>query len=198
MNPAAATRTLVLVAATLVLVAACSGGGGSSSSPVPATAHAQAAATNAPADAGPADGTGTDGTATGDAGGDVDPCSVFTADRLASVVGQPVHLGDQSMLFGMGCRWDTADGKGGVVIQLIPVHAGYGDLAALGGQQPLDGVGDGATIGPGPFDDAAGDLHTGKLAAALVGEGFASVTVAPPPADDVLIGLLQDLVAATR
>ena len=187
--------------ATLLLVAACSAASAPASPP-------SSSPTSAPATQPAGGGVSVDPGASVDPGTRVDPggtgdgtddCSVFTLDRLAAAVGQPVHLGDQSTLFGMGCRWDTADGKGGVVIQRLPVHAGYGDITGLDGQHPLSGVGDGATIGPGAFFGANGDgPFDGKLAAALVGDGFASIVVAPPPSDDAVVGLLKALVDATR
>ena len=193
--PSPTIGRLVIALAAALVVGACSASSGTTgTSSAPATQPLRASPTV------PASG---DGSSPGDAssapGDGVDLCTVFTADQLGAVVGSPVHLGDSSDMYGMGCRWDTADGKGGVVIQRLPVHAGYGDIAGLDGQHPLSGVGDGATIGPGAFFGAGGDgPFTGKLAAALVGDGFASVLVAPPPSDDAVTGLLQALVDATR
>lgn len=194
MNRASARRSVVASLAVALVVAACSSAATSSTPPSAPSAAAQPAGGGPSVDPGASVGTNDPS----GAGERADYCSVFSADRLAIVVGQPVHVGDVSDLYGMGCRWDTADGKGGVVIQRLPVHLGYDEIAAQQGQRPVAGIGDKATIGPGAFADAAGDLHTGTIAAAVVGDGFASVTVAPRPADDVVIGLLTDLVAATR
>jgi hypothetical protein len=194
MNRASLGRSVLAPLAVLLLVGACSASGTASSAPA-SSAPTQPAGGSASVDPGPSVGAG--GSVDPGTGDGTDYCAVFTLDRLAAIVGQPVHLGDQSMLFGQGCRWDTADGKGGVVIQRMDMQLGFGDIATQDGQHPLAGVGDQATIGPGAFADAAGDLHTGTLAAAIVNQGFASVTVAPRPSDEVVIGLLRDLIAAT-
>jgi hypothetical protein len=133
----------------------------------------------------------------GATGGSTDFCSVFTNDKLSAIVGAAVHVGDISQLAGAGCRWDTADGKGGVVILHSPLKLGYGDIAADTGQQPVSGIGDQATIGPAAFYGVSPDgPFDGTIAAAVVGGGFYSVLIAPPPAHDAVVGLLRDFVAS--
>jgi hypothetical protein len=196
MNDATHRRLIGLAIATIVLVAACSASTAAPASPAakptPGLDSSGPATSGGAGPARPAD-TG----APGGTSGDLDLCTVFTADRLAEVTGQAVTKGDQSDLFGMGCRWDTADGKGGVVYQRLPVRAGFGDIAAEDGQRPLAGFEGDATIGTAAFFDKSGDIHTGKLAAALVGDGFVSVIVVPAPSDDELVKLLHELVDAT-
>ncbi len=197
---------VVLCLAAAVAGCSSAGGAGASTGPaaspiasVPAAAATPDGGTPAvaesPAPADPSSG----GTDAGSGSGDTDYCAVFSLDRIASVVGAPVHVGDISDLYGTGCRWFTADGKNGVLIGLSPVHLGYDDIAAQGGQKPVTGVGDKATIGPWAFYWENGDgPHTGVQAAALAGDGFATVLVSPVVPDDAVIGLLKDLVAATR
>ncbi len=196
MRPASPFQALAGLAC-LLLVAACSASPASratTASTAPSASEAAAATSGAgdPSPSGSQEGTGRPA-------GETDDYTLFTTDRLAALVGQPVHVGDTSLLFGMGCRWDTADGRGGVVIQHQPVHLGCGDIAAQDGQHPVTGVGDEATIGPAAFYGTNGDgPFDATIAAAIVGEGFVSVVMAPAPSDDTVVGLLRDLAGAVR
>jgi hypothetical protein len=75
-------------------------------------------------------------------------------------VGAPDHPGDSSDLYGMGCRSFTVYGKGGVVIQRMPVKLGYDDLASMDGQHPVSVV-----VAPPPSDDVALALLRDLIAA---------------------------------
>ena len=185
------TRTLLIrrlaAAVVILVVAACS-------SPAGATLAPQV--TQAVRPSGPVATMASSPVAGG--GGSGGPCAVFTTDKIASIVGQPVHVGDLSTMGGTGCQWVTADGKAGVVIQRYPSQLGYADIAQDTGQTAVTGIGDKATIGPtafyGPSPDGPFDA---TIAAAIVGQGFDSVLVAPPPTSkDVVLGLLKDLIAA--
>lgn len=190
MQPPHVSRSLAAVA-VLLLVAACSASPGAPVTQAHATQESPAAPGGGSADP------STDPSEA--AGGSIDYCALFTSDQLASIVGRAVHVGDTSLLFGMGCRWDTEDGKGGVVIQHSPVHLGFGDIAQEPGQRPVSDVGDQATIGPAAFFGVSPDgPFDGTIAAAIVGEGFDSVVIAPPPTDDAVIGLLRALVTVDR
>ncbi len=196
MQPALVVRSLA-VAMLLALVVGCSASTGDPATQPPGATQAPGA-TRAPE---PTPAGGDDPTAdpTDAAGGAVDYCALFTTDQLASIVGQPVHVGDTSLLFGLGCRWDAEDGRGGVVIQHSPVQAGFGDIAQGPDMRALPGVGDQATIGRAAFHGVSPDgPFDATIAAAIVGEGFDSVVVAPPPADDDVIGLLNDLIGTDR
>ena len=161
-----ASPARALAALACLLLAACS------ASPATTTPSAPPASAAASATQGAGNPSPVESAATStQPGGETDDCALFTTDRLASVVGEPVHVGDTSLLFGMGCRWDTADGRGGVVVQHQPVHLGYGDIAAQDEQRAV---------------------------AAIVGDGFVSVTVAPAPSDDAVIGLLRELAGRVR
>jgi hypothetical protein len=181
-------------AAVGLLVVACS------SAPGAPAASSAAGSADSPSPSRPA--ASDSETGTGDGAGAADFCTVLPLDRLSAVVGAPVHVSDSSVvadLAGMGCMWETADKRGGVVVTHSPVMLGFGDIQQRDGQEALSGFPGEATIGRAGFvNDSPDGPFEGTMAAAVVGEGYVTVLVAPPPGDDAVVGLLRDVIATGR
>lgn len=197
--PRSTTRRLLAGIAIGVLVAACSGGSGGAGASSGASAASAPAASSGSAASAPASVQAsipaTDGG--GDTGSDKDFCTIFPLDKLSQVVGKPVTIGDKDLnetMAGMGCNWKTADHTAGVIVTHVPIHAGFTDIQQTKGQQPISGFPGEATIGPWPFSTDKG-LFDATQAAAIVGDGYYTVLVAPRPSDDVVVQLLKDAIA---
>jgi hypothetical protein len=120
------------------------------------------------------------------ASGTADICKVFTTDEIGSAVGQPVHLGDSSLLFGAGCRYDTADGTGELIIQaLLPGQ--YNDLVGGSDQHTVSGIGEKAFFGP--------SVIGGVLAGAVANNTFYTVQVNPAPPEAKVLDLLRTFIS---
>jgi Protein of unknown function (DUF3558) len=164
---------LAAVAVTL-LVAACSGTGATPTQPAVQASESTPGGPTQDAEA--------------STGAATDYCSIFTTDRLTSLFGGPVHVGDTSGTAGTGCVWDTADGSGELSILEQPLAVLYDDLAGQAGQHAVTGIGDKATIGSSELG--------GTVAGAVANGHYFTVLINPAPAEDIVVGLLRDFVSA--
>ena len=117
-----------------------------------------------------------------------DYCTVFSSAELAKVFGQPVHVGDVTNQYGDGCLWNTADGKGQLVI-LRQLPGQYNDMID-DADHPIPGLGDKAFFGPSQTG--------GVFAGAVANNTFYTLTINPAPADDDVVQLLREFMTRHR